>query len=346
MKSWGYNKNKTSVWIYDKEHRFDESVSDWTVETKPTTNINALNCFHDLKAGYMHLPEDALVEIFAALDEFVISNGDVLLDSYEKMNSNYYDFDNWVITSKDGHVLNGDEKELIHTYLKESRYTFVETEWAHTYENDWGNFIQTFYSKAVQLRTDKDNGIISSLSIGDKEIYQLIRYSVIYNWRSISGNELFNDALENPMIDFLRKIEIPENERVYEDDLTEADAFIHSKRIKDFIEFLKKDDGLIKKNIDANYSNLIPYIYLTDASRPFITSNEPSFTYERKDGMKEMIFVALPQMLISFCRGEHGKFYIENATAQKVEEYNKVIASRGNMLILPCENYDIKSLFT
>jgi hypothetical protein len=167
---------------------------------------------------------------------------------------------------------------------------------------------------------------------------------VIYNWRSIEGNEFFNEALNTPIMDVLKEIDIPADERVYSDDQTAADEFIHCKRIKDFIEFLRNDAGLIKKCIDGYALNTVPYIYLTDTSHPFITSNEPSFTHRREDGFLETIFVSLPTMLVAFGRGKKGSFFIERATYNKVDMFNRIIARRGNLLIVPNQKYDVSKL--
>lgn len=345
MKNWGYNAKKTSVWIYDKENRYNEENPDWTIESKTIYKINSLNCFHDFRAGYMYMPEEALNEIFEPLKDFVICDEGELLDSNQKLNSHYYNYDKWEISNKDGQKLCEYEKKKLYIYLKESRYTFVETEWARTYENSWVLFIHLFYKRISKLRREKDNGIKSTISITNQEIYKLIQYSVIYNWRSIQGNEIFNNVIKSSTMDILKKIEIPEEKRVYENDIMAIDEVIHVKRINDFFDFLKNDRGLIKKNIDDIYENLIPIIYLTDGSKKFITSNEPSFTYTGQDGMNEMIFVALPNMLISFVKGNKGIFHIKNATQKKVDELNKIIADRGKLLILPEQNYDIEKLF-
>lgn len=349
MKAWGYNKKKTSVWIYDKEKSYSKSLfhtTDWKICSKPTEKINAIDNFHDLKAGSIYLPPDALREIFEPLLSIVCVqlDGDSL-DTEEKLWKGYRQFDRWVVTDMLGTPLTEDELDDLKIYFRDSRYTFVETEWSYTYENDWHNFINSFEAKVRRNNVDKRMGKNITDAITKDEIDKLMRYAVIYNFRSVEGSEEFNKILESVDIyQCLKEVTIPKTERIHSDDKTAADEFRHAKRVKDFIDFLKFDTGTLKTFLLAYEKNLEPYIWLTDSGNPFITSNEPSFTYIRKDKLKEMIFVASPTMLVSFIKGCGNNYYVEDASDEKVKEYNKVIAERGNIIIVPNQNYDIQSL--
>lgn len=76
-----------------------------------------------------------------------------------------------------------------------------------------------------------------------------------------------------------------------------------------------------------------------------ITSDVPSFTRDRTDGLKDIIFVATPTLAIAYGRGENGKFIVNKLSQNEVLEYNKSIAKYGNKLIIKDQNYDVKQLF-
>lgn len=54
---------------------------------------------------------------------------------------------NWEIKDSSGIKFTEDERRHLKEYFNNSRWTFVETEWAHTYENSWGQFIQSVENK-------------------------------------------------------------------------------------------------------------------------------------------------------------------------------------------------------
>lgn len=349
MKAWGYNKKKTSVWVYDKNEKYSRTffkTDNWDIRSTSTEKINAIDNFHDLRAGSMYLPDDALKEIFDPLLSIIdVKLDDGFLDSEEKLWKGYQRFDEWIVFDKTGKLLSEDENEKLRVYLRDSRYTFVETEWSYTYENEWNRFIVSFEEKVRKINSDKNEGKNIIDAVTKDDIDKLMRYAVIYNFRSIEGSEEFNRILDEiPLYNYLKEIPLSEDERIHANDVTAAEEFKHVKRVKDFIEFLKNDSGTIKVFLTASKNNLEPYIWLSDSNDPFITSNEPSFTYLRKDKLKEMIFVASPTMMISFGRGDSERYFIEEASHEKVKEYNKVIAERGNTLIVPNQHYDIKSL--
>lgn len=65
------------------------------------------------------------------------------------------------------------------------------------------------------------------------ELNTLMKHCMIFNWRSITGNEILNSVYDFvPFIDKLKKITIPEAERTYEDDVTAYDQMKHVSIIK------------------------------------------------------------------------------------------------------------------
>ena len=178
------------------------------------------------------------------------------------------------------------------------------------------------------------------------ELNTLVKYCMIYNWRSIAGNEIFN-AIFNfvPFTDELKSITVPEAERTYEDDVTAYDQMKHASIIKAFVDYLQSDSGKMKMIENAFMQRMAPVFLMTDDTNPFITSDVPSFTRDRTDGLKDIIFVATPTLAIAYGRGENGKFIVNKLSQNEVLEYNKSIAKYGNKLIIKDQNYDVKQLF-
>lgn len=351
MREWSYNGGK-SVWIYKKKEQLTEDYPEhkrWKIESKSTKKINALDNFHDLKAGSPYLPEEAMEEIYGFLLKFDISIEGETIDTLEKINQHYFEFENWNIADSDGRAITADEKKQIALCLKESRYTYIETEWAKTYENNWRTYITAIEQKVRNLKasvlpeiTEPQQG--DGISKNDIEL--LMKYLIIYDWRSFQGNEYFNQAFEyvESVLPELRNIEIPESSRLHPEDTTVMEEIKHNIRLKYFIDFLKNDTGMIRTFIEMYKENLEICFYLTDSSYPFITSNTPAFIINREDGLKEHVLVALPTMLIALGRGAVNQFIISNLNHEEVDYYNKKIANHGDILIVPSESYDVASL--
>jgi len=103
MKAWSYNGNK-SVWVLDKE----KVSMGWV--SRNIEKINCINHFHDIMAGDIYTTEDALNEIFGVLKDFDIATEHGKLQSFEEMNVYFDEFEQWVISDKDGKVLSRKEK--------------------------------------------------------------------------------------------------------------------------------------------------------------------------------------------------------------------------------------------
>lgn len=95
MKAWSYNGNK-SVWVLDKEKVSIGWVS---------RNIEKINCFHDIMAGDIYTTEDALNEIFGVLKDFDVATEHGKVQSFGEMNVYFDEFEQWVISDKDGKIL-------------------------------------------------------------------------------------------------------------------------------------------------------------------------------------------------------------------------------------------------
>lgn len=167
------------------------------------------------------------------------------MDSAEKLDKNICHIDNWVIKDSNGVTFTEVERSLLKKYLAESRWTYVETEWARTYENDWGQFIQMQESKIRQTYAQRNSS--NKRNVIQDELNRLMKYCIIYNWRSIASNEIFNEIYDS--ISFsneLKAITIPEDERTHEEDVTAYDEMRNASIIKAFVDYLQADSGKMK----------------------------------------------------------------------------------------------------
>lgn len=348
MKAWKHNSgDDPKVWLFDKSISYCQTNpenSDWTLKSFSTKDIMAKNGFHDIKAGSPYMPDEALHEIYDDILQFDISYEGKKLNSAELLNQYFYHIDNWEIKDSAGAALTEDERASLKRYFDESRWTYVETEWAHTYENNWGQFIQMIESKVKQAYVKRYT--LTKSGVTQDELNNLMKYCMIYNWRSIAGNEIFNELYNAiPFSDDLKAITIPEEERIYGEDVTAYDQMKHSSIIKAFVDYLQSDSGKMKTMEDVFAQRMAPVFLMTDDNNPFITSDVPSFTRERKDGLKDILFVATPTLAIGYGRGTTGCFRVSQLSPNEVLKYNKSIAKYGNKLIVKDKNYDVKQLF-
>lgn len=349
MKAWKHNNGKDSkVWVFDKStHNClkNPEKSDWTLKSLSTKDITVKNGFHDIKAGAPYMPNEALHEIYDDILQFDISYNGEKLDSADILDKNICHIDDWIIKDSNGVVFTEEERASLKKYFSESRWTYVETEWAHSYENNWGYFIQSLENKVKQACAQCN--ISTSTNVTQDELNKLMKYCIIYNWRSIAGSELLNESYDAiPFIDHLKAITIPEAERTYDEDITAYDQIKHASIIKAFVDYLQSDTGKMKAIERAYEQRLSACFLLADDNTPFITSDVPSFMRERSDGLKELLFIATPTLAIRYGNGNTGNFLINRLSPDDVLEYNKSIAKYGNKLIIRDKNYDIKSLFT
>lgn len=128
MRNWSYN-DSDSIYVLNKEKK----------ETSAQiTNVNSINYvvgFHDIKAGDIFVPDEALEDLFGFIKKCKISCGDRELENLRALNDNFYEFDNWIIEDEEGNLATKSEKNEIKRVITQSRYTFIETAWCLVYEN-------------------------------------------------------------------------------------------------------------------------------------------------------------------------------------------------------------------
>ena len=224
----------------------------------------------------------------------------------------------------------------------QSRYTFIETEWCYQYEDNWLNFINGIEKivRSMNLRVLRKPEVLS-----DTDLFKLIEYILIYDFRNIKGNAWINDIIDDIFPEELAKTEIPYSERIHKFNKTIGDEMKHEVRIKAFYEFLLNKSGKMKLMINNYLKTMGIKICLTTADNPFITSETPSMMIKNIDGLYEHIFVATPTMLITTYRTSNTQRYIvSNLKRKYVNRYNKYIARNSDVLIANTKNIKFENL--
>lgn len=346
MKPW-YISGSESVWAYNKKDKYKpDSNSDWTIERKKSEKIMALNGFHDIKAGSLYMPVEAEHEIFDDVLQFNVAYNGKKLNTPKDWNLSYAFFDQWTIKDSNGAVFTADEKAKLKEYLEKTRWVYIETEWSRAYESQWNSFINQIESKAKAQTPGNKKIDEDTQNISCEEFKKLIKYSVVFDWRSVEGNVIFNEIQQilDELIP-LKTMSIPEGQRVHGEDKTAGDEIQHNLILKAYIKYLQNDDGWMKVIEDHCMSNCTLSIWLTDSAHQFITSDNPSFSVKNENGKLVNYFVALPTMLISYSVGNPAEYVINLATESQVMGFNKMIAQNGNMLIVDSQAYNIESRF-
>lgn len=346
MRAWSYNGGNL-VWVYDKKRLkagfpipAEEDV--WKIESRSIKRINAITNFYDMKAGDMYLNEEALDEIYGFLNGYDISFEGESLDTYEKLNQHYFDIDNWEIRKPDGTSVFNREHNLIKQNLQQARYTFIETNWSSQYENEWEDFIGDI-EKRVRIKKQLLPG---KAYLRSSDMEKLMKYFIMFDWRSEAGNFLVNDIIEW-FVNLISpdEIEIPEEERSHKEDNTILKEFKHNFARKAYYEYLN-DKGTMATYMRSYLQNMSFVFLLTDSTCPFITSERPAMVIDSEDGLKEHILVATPTLLVSTRKTDNtDKFRIFKLTEEEVLRYNKKIAKNSESLILTSDTFNVKQLF-
>lgn len=336
MRKWSYN-NSDSIYVFDKNKR------EKGVQPANVNSINYIVGFHDIKAGDVFVPDEALEELFGFLmRQCKVIHEDCKLDSLRKMNDKFYDFDNWVIYDLDGVRATRKEKNKIKQVILQSRYTFIETEWCYQYEDNWVQFIDMIEKKIrnSNLRVHREPQNLSKV-----ELVKLMEYILIYDFRNVKGNAWINQIIDDIFPEELAEIEIPDNERVHKFNKTIGDEVKYEVRIRAFYEYLCKRNGKIRLMLNNYLETMGIRICLTTIENPFVTSETPSMIVKNIDGLYEHIFVATPTMLITTYRTDNIEKYVVNNLKRKyVNRYNKYIVRNSDLLITNKSDMDFEKL--
>ncbi|MBO5372228.1 MAG: DUF4238 domain-containing protein [Lachnospiraceae bacterium] len=336
MRKWSHN-NSDSIYVFDKNKK------EKGVQPANVNSINYIVGFHDIKAGDVFVPDEALEELFGFVKkQCKVICGEDELDTLRKLNDKFYDYDNWQIYDGDGVQATRKEKNEIKRVILQSRYTFIETQWCYQYEDNWVQFIEMIEWK---VRNWNLKVLTKPMTLSSEELVKLMEYVLIYDFRNSKGNAWINQIIDDIFPKELAEIEIPNNERVHKFNKTIGDEVKYEVRIRAFYEYLRKKNGKIKLMINNYLKNMGIKICLTTLDNPFITSETPSMVVKNIDGLYEHIFVATPTMLITTYRTDNTeKYIIANLKKKYVNRYNKYIAQNSELLITYQANMDIEKI--
>lgn len=338
MRQWSYN-NADSIYIFEKS-KVDKGIHSANVD-----NINYLVGYHDIKAGDIFVPEEALSELFGfwASQCLVYFEGEEL-DSLRKLNDKFYEFDSWEIKDKEGVLATKKEKNEIKRTIMQSRYTFIETEWCYQYEDSWTEFITALEKK---IRSNELKVLAKPVILSADELAKLMEYIIVFDFRSIGGNAWIKHIIDDILPEEIDLLDIPPKERIHSFNKTAGEEFRHASIIKAFYEYLKNKNGKIRLILDKYMANIGIRICLSDENMPFITSELPSQVVRNLDGQNEHIFVATPTMLITTYKTDNtNRYTVEYLKRKYVNRYNKYIAKNSNVIITKDDSVSIDKLLS
>lgn len=292
-------------------------------KSKNKDNIAGITDYHSIKAGMIICTKDDTDKIFAPLANYTVEiDGQVVSDTLE-MNRKFYDFDAWVIRRSDGSLVS---KKAVKREIEKIKIKDIESNWSTKYENEWNRVV-----------CDLESVIFTSESESIIAIHKdyLMRFFVALDWRSIQSNDEFQKAFR-PFADaLLDEIEIPKEERILPCLKTAADEMQHNLLLKYYRKYLN-DDGVIYTHAMASLKHTNFHFLIADGPTYFDTSDNPSFIYNRNDGVKEGLMPMTPRILIAQgkCTEDADKYFITHISDDAVKKYNKIIRANANEFVI------------
>ena len=334
MRAWSYNQTN-SVYVVMK-NRLEEGIQPKNVET-----LNYKVGFHDIKAGDLFVPDEALNDLYGFMMDYDVLCGNIKLQKLRDFDNHYKDYDDWIIKDANGTLAKPKDKKEIKRVISQSRYTFIEKEWCRQYEDNWNNYINQIESK-LRCKVFSKPYIIS-----EQERRELMEYIIIFDFRSLYGNIWINKIIDNILPRKIARYVIPNEDRIRKYNTTFEEQIKHAVKIKSYYEFLKNKSGKLAIMVDNYLKSLGLAVYLTTDKYPFVTCETPSMIISRKDKLKEHIFVATPTMLITTFKTDRPErhFIKKYLSVTEVTQYNKYIANQSQCIITNKCDLDYMSLY-
>ncbi len=331
MKPWCFGEK--TIWVYDK------SLQEW--QERNIEKICGIKYYHSIRAGSIYTTPKALNEIWGFLTPYHISLDGVPLDTLEKLNEKYSSFDSWEIYYPKGAKVNKADRNKIKSAIEQAKFNDIEEQWSVQFENGWADLIADINQALIDIHGKKP------IALTEEAASILMRYFVMFNWRSFSGNEQFNETLQAvDSIIQLSSISIPETERQLSLCGTALDEMRHNLLIKQFDDY-QSGKGLLFEHQKFLQKNCTFVFHLAPQGHSFITSDNPCFSFTRADGLIEPFLVALPQLAFSLVKKDPNSPYnytICELSESELHKYNAQIFSHSVNLILNNRQIDISSL--
>lgn len=301
-----------------------------TIKLRNKENIAGVTDYHSVKAGMVICTKEDTDKIFSPLSGLTIEiDGNVVVDTLA-MNQKFHDFDNWVIKRKDGSLV---RKKAIKHEIEKIKIKDIEANWSNKYENKWNSVVSEL--EAVILNS-------SSESITAIHKNYLMRFFVALDWRSVQSNEEFQNAFRPFSDNLLDEIEIPEEERILPNLKTAADEIKHNLLLKYYRRYFD-DDGAIYIHAIESLKQTNFHFLVADGPTYFDTSDNPSFTFFREDGLKAGIMPITPRILMvqGKCSESEDIYFITHITDKAVNKYNRIINTNASEFVIhPYANND------
>ncbi|MDD6069655.1 MAG: DUF4238 domain-containing protein [Clostridiales bacterium] len=312
--AWAHGKD--SIYIQYKDGEIDE---------RSNGNIGGVNDYHSIIAGMPICTLEDCKKIYSVLIDYIVEyKGKVVTDLLE-MNSIYWDFDNWNVKHLDGNLAS---KKRIKDAIEQVKIKEIEDLWSKKYENGW---VKEF--EEIQKRVQAVDGVIPEF---DKEY--LMKFFTMLDWRSGSSNSVFASAFDNLCNGALRlnEVEIPEEERELKFFESASEYMRHCLLLNMYRKYLN-DDGVMYDNALKNLQFTNFHFLLAKGKTTFITSDNPVFTYERDDGLKQGLMPISPRILLGQGKNseKNGMYYVSTITDEAVKRYNRTIRDNAiNYIVL------------
>lgn len=314
-----------SAWANESGTLSYKDIVSGELDTKNKDNLCGINHYHSIIAGMPICTADDADEIFAVLKDYnVMYEGKKVMDSLD-LNQIYYDFYNWEITRKtDGSIAS---KKSIKNNIDQVKIRDVEENWSIKYESLW---------PAVRARIEENILYVSGdIAEFDKEF--LMKFFIAIDWRSTASEPLFQEKIQWLCSDVLalEKVETPEDERELPFFETMYDYYEHCLLLKLYRRYLD-DDGPIFIQAMQNLKYTSFHFLVADGDIKFITSDNPSFVYDRDDGLKVGLMPVTPHILLAQGRKteEDHIYRVTHITDEAVKRYNGIIEKNADKYVI------------
>ena len=294
-----------------------------SIKLRNKEKIAGITDYHSIKAGMVICTKDDADKIFSPLTDYtVVIDGRIVTDTLE-MNREYYNFDNWIIKRKDGSLVS---KKTIKHEIEKIKVKDIESNWSTKYENKWNAVV-----------ADLESVILKSKAKNTPAIHKeyLMKSFIALDWRSIQSNDEFQKTFRIFAKPLLDEVEIPEEEQILPFLKTAADEMKHELLLKYYREYLN-DNGIIYDHAKTSLEYINFHFLVADKSTYFDTSNNPSFTFIRDDGLKEGLMPITPRILMvqRKCTADVDKYFITHISDDEVKKYNEIIRANANEFVI------------
>ena len=318
-----------SAWEHGKGTLFVKNLSDNRISERNKNNIAGIRNYHSIIAGMPIVTKEDADIIFEPLKNYIVIYNEREISDPLEYNKLYYDFDNWIITRKDGSVVS---KKSIKAEIDKIKIKNIETLWASKYESFWPIVREELSEKIINA----SNNYITEIHLD-----YLMRFYTALDWRSIESNSVFIEAWKWLCVNVLGldKIEIPEQEREKSFINNAAEEIKHNLLLNYYRQYLY-DKGIIYDVYKKNLEKTTFCFLVADGRETFFTSDNPVFIIKRKDGYLQGILPITPRILMVQCKNNNtnNEYCISHINDREVIKYNLAITKNANSFTIQEDN--------